>query len=312
LTALLTQDYDPAHFEVIVVDGQSEDETVAIVRRLQGRFPNLKLLFNPRRFSSAARNVGVRHSSGDYCVVVDGHCTIPDRFYLRNLARAFEESGADCLGRPQPLSVDGATPFQQSLALARQSRLGHNPGSDIFASEERFVPPQNVAVAYRREVFERVGLFDEKFDACEDVEFNYRVDRAGLRCFFTPAILVRYHPRASLPGLIYQMFRYGRGRCRLARKHPASLTLPALVPACFLAWLAAGFALGCASAWAAAAYCLSLLLYLALVLAGSAWLGRRAPAALPRLPVIFLAIHVGFGWGFLREAAAALLARRGP
>ena len=59
-----------------------------------------------------------------------------------------------------------------------------------------------MAVAYRREVFEAVGTFDERFDACEDVEFNHRVDRAGLKCFFTPRVALRYHPRTSLAGLV--------------------------------------------------------------------------------------------------------------
>src|SRR5947207_3179263 len=82
---------------------------------------------------------------------------------------AFQRSRADCLGRPQPLRVEGATRFQLAVALARESWLGHNPDSANFANRERFVTPDNVAVAYRREVFDRVGLFDESFDACEDV-----------------------------------------------------------------------------------------------------------------------------------------------
>src|SRR2546426_21442 len=83
------------------------------------------------------------------------------------------------------------------LAAARASSLGHHPGSYIYSTEEQFVPPHSVAIAYRRSVFERVGLFDEKFDACEDVEFNHRVHRARCRCFFTPAVRVRYHPRTT-------------------------------------------------------------------------------------------------------------------
>src|SRR5437763_1581398 len=83
------------------------------------------------------------------------------------------------------------------------------------SSAERFVRPQSVAVAYRREVFDTVGFFDEQFDACEDVEFNERVARAGLSCFFSPHVQVQYHPRDTLGGLFRQMARYGRGRMRL-------------------------------------------------------------------------------------------------
>src|SRR5262249_53570212 len=127
-----------------------------------------------------------------------------------------------------------------------KSWLGHNPDSAIFSQGAGFVEPQNVAVAYRRDVFERVGLFDERFDACEDVEFNTRVAGGGLTCYFTPAIQVRYQPRPSLRGLWYQMFRYGKGRARLGRKYPSSVTLPSLVPALWLVWLAGTLLVGLA------------------------------------------------------------------
>ena len=158
----------------------------------------------------------MRHGRGDFFVLVDGHCDIGDRDYIRNVVSAFERSGADCLGRPQPLEIAGASPVQEAIATAPRSWLGHNPSSFIFAAEERFVAASSVAIAYRRSVFEKVGFFDERFDACEDVEFNTRIDRAGLKCFFTPRIAVRYHPRGTMPGLVYQMTRYGRGRLRLA------------------------------------------------------------------------------------------------
>ena len=93
-------------------------------------------------------------------------------------------------------------------------------------------------MAYRRTVFDRVGEFDERFDACEDVELNHRIDRAGLRCFFTPAVRVLYFPRSSLRGLFHQMARYGRGRVRLLRKHPETFSPGGFIPAAWLAGLA--------------------------------------------------------------------------
>src|SRR5262249_36769813 len=151
------------------------------------------------------------------------------------IAEAFLVSRADCLGRPQPLDVTGANCMQRAIAAARSSRLGHHPASHIYSNREGFVPPQSVAIAYCRDVFDMVGLFDERFDACEDVEFNHRGARAGLACWFTPRVRVRYYPRASLPGLFRQMVRYGRGRVRLLRKHPDTFSLPGFVPAAFLA-----------------------------------------------------------------------------
>lgn len=308
--ALAEQDYPQDKFEILVADGGSTDATVPIVRRLQGEIPNLKLFFNPGRLSSAARNLCVRHMAGDVAVVVDGHCDVADPQYLKKLAGAFAVSGADCLGRPQPLTVPDPTPFQEAVAAARASRLGHNPDSDIYSDTPKFVNPESTAVAYRADVFRRVGLFDERFDACEDVEFNTRVRQAGLACYFTPAVKVVYHPRQSLTGLFVQLGRYGSGRARLAAKHPKSLSLPALVPPLWAVWLVLGAAVSLISPLFGLLYLGSVALYLSVIVGGSLWLGRRlAPRAAVRLPAVFAGIHFGFAWGFLRQSGRLILGR---
>jgi succinoglycan biosynthesis protein ExoA len=308
LRSLLTQDYPSDEFEVVVADGLSTDGTVPVVRRLQSEFPNLKLVYNAGKFSSAGRNTALRHISGDYAVVIDGHCHIPDRKYLRNLVAAFETSGADSLGRPQPLDVPDPTPFQAAVSAARASRLGHNPDSDIFSDEAKFVEPQSTAVAYRRRVLHRIGLFDETFDACEDVEFNHRVHGAGLTCYFTPALRVVYHPRKSWPALFRQLGRYGCGRAKLAAKHPGSLTLPALVPPLWALWLVLGAVLALVVPFVGWVYLATLALYTIVILGSSLWLARGKPVRVAaRIPAVFAGIHLGFAWGFLRELARRLV-----
>jgi succinoglycan biosynthesis protein ExoA len=305
---LMDQGYDPEQFEVIVADGRSTDATCEIVRGLQAEYANLHLYENPRRLSSGARNIGIRHARGELIVIVDGHCELNNRDYLRDLADAFSRSGADCLGRPQPLDVDGASPIQRAIAAARSSRLGHHPDSHIYSTLEQFVRPQSVAVAYRRSVFDAVGLFDETFDACEDVEFNHRVDRAGLTCFFTPKVGVHYHPRSDLRGLFRQMVRYGRGRVRLLRKHPETFSLKSMMPGLFVLGLVSGAVLAPFSAILAAVYLAVLGLYITVVGAASLAIAVR-PGQLRLLPGLFpafVAIHVGAGTGLLTELVGGL------
>jgi succinoglycan biosynthesis protein ExoA len=267
--------------------------------------PQVRVFDNPGRLSSAARNVGLATARGELIVVVDGHCELDGRDYLAQVAAAFRRSGADCLGRPQPLDVTGATTLQRAIAAARSSWLGHHPDSFIYTDAERFVPAKSVAVAYRREVFDRVGGFDERFDACEDVELNHRVDRVGLRCFFTPAVRVRYFPRSSLAGLFRQMARYGRGRGRLLRKHPETFSPCGFIPAVWLAGLLAGplLALACPMLWWV--YGGAIAVYLAAVLATSAAIvaRRRELRLLGWLPLVFPTVHAGAGWGVLAEFA---------
>jgi hypothetical protein len=159
-----------------------------------------------------------------------------------------------------------------------------------------------VGCAYRREVFDRVGLFDERFDACEDVEFNYRVERAGLVSYIDPRMTVTYEPRSTLGGFLRQMMRYGRGRCRFLRKHPEAVDLDVLVPPAFALGLGIVFAVyrfdPIMGLLASAPYAG----YFGLVMAESIALSaERGWRHLPFLPVVFFTTHLGLGLGFVLE-----------
>ncbi len=299
LAAILNQDFPPDKVEVRVVDGQSTDQTREIVHEVCQRDSRVQLLPNPRRWSSAARNIGIRNSSHELIVIVDGHCELTDRNYLSKLVAAFQQSGADCLGRPQPQDVSQATGLQQAIAAARCSPVGHHPDSFIYSDQPQFVPAHSVAVAYHRSVFDQIGLFDESFDACEDVELNHRIDQAGLKCYFTPEILIRYEPRGTLKGLFRQLVRYGRGRIRLARKHPDTWSLKTLIPAFFVAGLPVGAVLSLFSSWLGFLYIIILMLYALIILAGTVGAARQVKSwrAVAWIPVVFVVIHLAAGSG---------------
>ncbi len=301
LDRLLEQNYEA--FEILVVDGMSDDATPDIVRSYMEKSDRIRLFQNPRRLSSAARNIGVQNARGDAVLIVDGHCLIEDRDMLQNVNRAFESTQADCLGRPQPLEMQNASTLQWAIATARRSPLGHHPESFIYSGQAQFAPAASVAIAYRKEVFAQVGLFDESFDACEDGDLNHRIDLAGLRCYFEPAIAVHYVPRKTLQGLCYQMYRYGRGRVRLWRKHPDTFSFKGFAPGIFLFCLTLGLPFCFLEPAILCLYCGVLTLYGLVILGESARLATlsRRLSLLPLLPLVFAVIHFGFGLGIVRE-----------
>jgi succinoglycan biosynthesis protein ExoA len=303
LGALCLQDYPSDAFEILVVDGDSTDRTLEIAREHARRWPQIQVLSNPRRWSSAARNIGIRAARGELVLIVDGHCELSNQRYLSELIETFQRTGADCLGRPQPLDVAGASPLQCAIAAARSSRLGHHPGSYIYSDREQIVPAHSVAIAYRKELFAEVGLFDEAFDACEDVELNSRLDAAGKKCVLAPQLEVKYHPRASLRALFQQMTRYGRGRVRLLRKQPHTYSFLGFAPALFLLGLVLGPLAGFISASLLWAYVGAVALYALIVMAVSAQLAieQRSFGLLWRAPLVFATLHLGSGWGIVRE-----------
>ena len=310
LGQLLRQDYPPHRFEVIVVDGMSTDSTRERVAAAAQLHPAVRLVENPRRLSSSGRNIGFRSGRGEIFVVVDGHCYIEGDRLFRSIVQCFESSQAHCLGRPQPLDPPRITTFQRAVALARASRIGHSRCSHIYSHTEGYVSPVSVGAVYKREVFERIGYVDEDFDACEDVEFNYRLEKAGLRCYIHPSLRVRYYPRESLSGLFFQMARYGEGRLKLASKHREMVTFEMLVP---LALVLGPVVLLLLSLWAPFALHVLFALgagYVLLVLGESVRLGiRNGLAFLPFLPAALAAIHFGLGYGLLRGALKGALRR---
>ena len=300
ISEIQSQDYPQDRYEIIVADGESTDKTTEIVRSICRQHPNVLLFNNPQKRSSAGRNIGFKNGKGDLFLVVDGHCLIGNTQLFREIVNCFEKSGAQCLGRPQPLDPPGISDFQKALALARESSIGHGGDSLIYSSHEGFVSPVSHGAVYKREVFEKIGYVDEAFDVCEDVDFNYRVERAGFKAYMSPSIAIKYFPRENLSSLWQQMLRYGKGRAQFLQKHPETFSIMGMVPAIFVAGLFLLPILGLIhsalfSLWAAACG-----LYLLVVAAASLKIAFRAGLPLLRyLPMIYFVIHLGLGLGFI-------------
>jgi len=308
LKQLLNQDYPDDRYEIIVADGLSTDRTKHKVNAIIANHNHVTLLSNPGVFPSSGRNVSFKNGKGDFFVVVDGHCKICNKYFLRNIAEAFQRSNAECLGRPQPFIVPEAETTQRAIALARSSSLGHSSDSFIHSDEEGFFSPVSVGCAYSKKVFDIIGYLDETFDACEDVEFNYRVEKAGFKSFFTPKITVQYYPRDSFKGLFKQLKRYGEGRARFVFKHPEALTTDTLKPALLFLGIFLGWLTVFINEYLFYAYLSVVFAYSALLLYFSAKL--RTNENFPFIFKIFTAFfitHISLGFGLVTGTIKKLL-----
>jgi glycosyltransferase involved in cell wall biosynthesis len=308
LGALFNQDYPKDRFELIVVDGGSTDSTRDIVEKIINKNHNINiyLLNNPSRLSSSARNIGIRAAKGRLLGVIDSHVYIPNNNLFINMERITEERAALCLARPAPLDVPGLSRGKSYwIALARKSWLGHSRNSYIYNNFEGFVDPASSGFAYDNCVFDRVGHFDESFDAAEDVEFHFRLKKAGIMAYTSPDLLIYSYPRESLLALFKQQVRYGKGRARFLRKHPDGLTIETLVPAgIFLFFLLSPFVfliLRHSNAIVIFSLGMMFMYWFILLLTGILEAVNRKRF----FPAVFVAaaiwtIHMGLGWGFLK------------
>ncbi len=298
LGAVLAQNYPANCMEVLVADGMSTDTTREIIERLrlQHTSISIQVLDNPALIVPAGINRALQVARGDVIVRVDGHTEIaPD--YVQQCVAALNSSGADNVGGK--MTAVGKTPFGRTVALATSTPFGVGGARFHYSNQQEWVDTVYLG-AWRRDVFERIGLFDEEFVRNQDDEFNYRLREHGGRILLSPHIKSIYTGRNSPSALWRQYFQYGFWKVRVLQKHPRQMQprqfAPPLLVAVLLvsALLALFFRLG---RWLLV---LAVGIYAIANLAISLWLAaNRGWPHMMRLPLVFVILHLGYGSGFL-------------
>lgn len=322
--SVLAQEEPPGGFEVIVADGMSDDGTREILAGLAAADPRLRIIDNPQRTTPCAMNAGIRTATGRYVAIMGAHnWYAPD--YLRRCVEVIERVGADDVGGA--VFAEASTYMQRAVAASHHSWFSvggsrwHDPGYEG--------PADTVwGGCYRREVFDRIGMFDEDLVRNQDDELNLRLSRSGGLIWQSPRIRSWYTPRSSIGALFRQYRQYGFWKVRVIRKHRLPASPRHLAPGAFVAILSATAAVATAGgviavarggempAWTRLPGMVAMALSLAYgAAAGVATATTAAEAGwelAPVLPGVFAAYHAGYGVGFIEGLLAPLLGRRGP
>lgn len=296
LGAVLAQDYPAERMEVIIADGMSDDGTREIVQAMQAQYSNLRLIDNPGKIVPTALNAAIAQARGDVMVRVDGHTIIaPD--YVRECIAALKRSGADNVGGR--MDAVNETPFGRAVALATSSPFGVGGARFHYSNEEEWVDTVYMG-AWRRDVFERIGLFDEEQVRNQDDEFNYRLLAQGGKILLSPRIKSQYYSRSTLRSLWKQYFQYGYWKVRVMQKHPRQMRPRQFAPPALAGALTIGLAAAPFSKTARRLFAGVAGLYLTANLLASVLTARKGGVrSLPLLPPTFATLHLAYGLGFL-------------
>ena len=309
LDSILATTYPLDRIELLGVDGMSEDRTREIVTGYAARRRTVRLLDNRRRITPAALNVGIRAATGEIIMRMDAHVVYPPQ-YIPRLIDALQTSDADNVGGViVTLPADRSTMAQAiAIGLAHPFGVG-NAYFRIGVAAPRWVDSVPFG-CFRREVFDRTGLFDEDLIRNEDEEFNLRLIKHGGRILLLPDVISYYFARRSLPELARTYYQYGYYKPLVAKKASGVVTVRQLVPGLFVLTLIATSLLTpvlpviAIGATVAAAYLGTLF---ACVIGAVRRHGWRCALA---LAAVFPTIHFSYGFGSLHGAVDHLAHRR--
>jgi len=295
------------NLQIIVVDGDSEDGTASVVKDIAESDPRVELIVNPQRVIPVSLNMAVQEARAPWLVRVDAHATVPPDYVERALGHLVTGRWGGVGGRKDGV---GRTAAGRAVAAAMGSRFGVGGSTYHHGTEERTVEHIPFG-AYPVAVIRELGGWDERLRVNQDFEFDYRVREAGHELLFDPQLRIDWESRQSVPALFSQYRRYGHGKVRVARLHPASLRVRHLTAPALVATVATAAVVAVRRPGRAASMLAPYVVALGLASARTArdldrdaryWV---APA--------FLAMHVGWGLGFWKGVAEAAQENlRGP
>mgnify|MGYP000088295252 CR=1 FL=1 len=297
LDSILANSYPLDKLEIIVVDGMSSDGTREIVKRYAAQYPMIRLLDNPRLITPVALNIGVKAAQGDIIVRVDAHSYVDKDFLAQSIKALSEHPEADCVGGVV-YSV-GRGLIGEAIAAVLGSPFGVGNARFRIGKHEGFV--DTVAYgAYRKDVFKKYGLFDERLVRNQDIEFNSRLRKHGGRIYLTPAIKAYYCSPSSLLAFCRKNFSNGLWNIYTTKVARGSLSLRHFVPLGFVLGLLASGGLAFFNdigrillGFIGGSYLLGALL--ASISVGI----RKGLKFVSILPLVFFTLHFSYGLGSL-------------
>lgn len=297
IDSILAQDYPKDDLEVIFVDGMSSDRTREIVAEYSAKYPFIRLIDNPDRIVPPAMNIGIKASVGDIIVRLDAHAVFPQN-YLPELVKNLHELDADNVGgvcRTLPIND---TPVCRSIAYVLSSSFGMG-NSHFRIGADSIIEVDTVPFGcFKRELFERIGYFDEELTRNQDDEFNGRIIKNGGKIFLLPDLVIDYFARDTVAKVYKMFYQYGLFKPLVNKKLGQPATIRQFFPLLFVLGLILGpltFLISSAFIWL---YLGVLLVYLTLAAVFSSKESRSLKEVLIKIWVYFV-VHFAYGWGYI-------------
>lgn len=298
LQDLLAQTYPHDKTQIVLVDSGSKDKTKAIMEAFaeehRQEYMDIVLADNVNRIQASGWNAALSKATCDVIIRIDSHTHIPAEFTAKNMAA--QQSGEYVTGGIRPCIIENQTAWGYLLLEAENSMFGSGFNICRRGTRKQYVKTIFHG-AYRREVFEKVGCFNEKLLRTEDNEMHHRIRQAGYQLYFDPDIVSYQYARSSLKRMVKQKYANGYWIGLTLGVCPKCISLFHLVPLAFVLAIVATtilavLGLGFFSTVLWCAYGLFTLLGVISTIRNG-----KANYLIWLMPVLFFILHISYGIG---------------
>jgi len=301
LQDLRKQDYPHEMTEVILVDGNSADATKELMNQFaveNKSFKRVIVLDNPKRTLPCGWNLALNVACEDVIMRVDAHASVPFDFISNNIRCL--KSGEKICGGYRPNMIDEEKPWKKTLLLAETSMFGSSIAPYRRNNERRYVN-SIFHGAYCKEVFDKVGKYNERLNRTEDNEIHYRMRQAGYKICFEPSIISYQHTRNTLKTMLRQKYSNGYWIGKTAKICPRCLSAYHFIPGIFMIGIIITTILAMQNVWWCG--CLMWGCYWGLAMGmsfASILREKKFFGIFLTLPLLFFLLHICYGAGTLK------------
>lgn len=295
---LKKQTYNHNKIELIFIDGMSKDDSWKILEDFKNSnhdFYDVVLLKNPKVILSAGMNVGIKAARGECILKVDCHSHITDNF-IENNVKIIEE-GEDVCGGPRPNIIENADNFSKTLLLVEENMFGSGIADYRKKTTKKYVSSVFQGM-YKKSIFDKIGLLDEKVGRVEDNELHYRIRKNGYKIRYSNDILSYQYTRPTLKRMLKQKYSNGYWIGKVSHVYPKAFSIFHFVPLAFV--LAIIFSLCMIPITSIFIILLSSVYFLFTILITiMTIINNKFNVTILLMPIILFLIHVYYGVGTL-------------
>ena len=228
--SIFSQDYPANQMEVIFVDGRSEDRTVELLHAMQKDHPQIVVLDNPNRTVPYAMNIGIAHSSAPVIVRLDAHAEYPADYIRLSVETLLTK---DCDNAGGVFETHGRGFMGEAIAEMLKTPLGVGNATYRLTTEDGYVDTVPFG-CFKRELFDRIGGFDERMTRNQDNELNFRIRKNGGKIYLNHNIRVQYYCRDTMRGIMKMGYMNGKWNVITMTLVPGSMGVRHFVPLAFV------------------------------------------------------------------------------